>query len=44
VFFDARYTGGVVAVQAGEVNGAAWFAEAPRAVDEQVEPRAQAFF
>lgn len=28
-FFDARYTGGSISIQAGEVNGAAWFAAPP---------------
>jgi len=29
-FCDARYVGGSIAIQPGEVNGAAWFAEPPR--------------
>jgi 8-oxo-dGTP diphosphatase len=31
-FFDARYTGGSISIQPGEVNGAAWFAEPPERV------------
>lgn len=31
VFFDAQYTGGSIAIQPGESNGAAWFADLPPA-------------
>ncbi len=31
-FFDARYVGGSISIQAAEVNGAAWFAEPPERV------------
>lgn len=40
VFFDARYTGGHVAIQAGEVNGAAWFAALPERLLPATERRA----
>lgn len=43
VFFDAEYAGGTIAVQQGEVNGAAWFAELPNRLMDSIEPRAQAF-
>ncbi|SEV87783.1 NUDIX hydrolase [Halobacterium jilantaiense] len=44
VYFDAEYTGGSVAVQASEVNGAAWFAERPARLGEPSGERADAFF
>jgi 8-oxo-dGTP pyrophosphatase MutT (NUDIX family) len=43
-FFDATYEGGTIAVQQGEVNGAAWFAERPSRLDEYARRRADAFF
>jgi 8-oxo-dGTP diphosphatase len=30
VFFDAEYRSGTIAIQGGELNGAAWFAEPPK--------------
>ncbi|WP_336038102.1 NUDIX hydrolase [Halobacterium yunchengense] len=44
VFFDATYEGDTISVQRGEVNGAAWFAERPRRLDEYAARRADAFF
>ena len=44
VYFDADYTGGSIAVQPGEVNGAAWFAERPARLGEPTGERADAFF
>lgn len=43
-FFDADYAGGQIAVQEGEVNGAAWFAKPPSRLMEQAEKRANEFF
>jgi 8-oxo-dGTP diphosphatase len=39
-FFDARYAGGSIAVQPGEVNGAAWFAALPERMMPANERRA----
>ncbi len=36
-FFDANYVGGSITVQPGEVDGAAWFANAPAALMEEAE-------
>jgi len=44
VFFDAGYAGGSIAVQASEVNGAAWFAARPGRLGEPTTRRADAFF
>lgn len=38
-FFGGAYVGGSIAIQAGELNGAAWFAEPPDRVDERVADR-----
>ena len=35
--FDGRYEGGTLDVQAGELNGAAWFSRPPERVSERVE-------
>lgn len=43
-YFDGDYAGGTIAVQRGEVNGAAWFAERPARLDEQAARRADGFF
>lgn len=43
-FFDADYVGGSISVQAGEVDGAAWFAEPPRPLMAQTKRRADTFF
>jgi len=40
-FFDARYTGGSISIQAGEVNGAAWFTELPERTMDANERRAK---
>ncbi len=40
-FFDARYTGGSISIQAAEVNGAAWFAEPPERLMDANERRAE---
>lgn len=40
-FFDATYEGGSVAIQAGELDGAAWFAEPPGRLLPANEQRAQ---
>jgi NADH pyrophosphatase NudC (nudix superfamily) len=39
-FFDARYVGGSIAVQPGEVNGTAWFAALPERTMPANERRA----
>ena len=44
VFFDADYTGGQIATQEAEVNGAAWFAEPPARLDEKAALRADTNF
>ncbi|WP_436923667.1 NUDIX hydrolase [Halosimplex amylolyticum] len=44
VFFDADYAGGHVAIQPGELNGAAWFAEAPARLHPANEFRADDFW
>ncbi|WP_164471660.1 NUDIX hydrolase [Halosimplex salinum] len=44
VFFDAAYAGGHVAVQPGELNGAAWFAEPPARMHPENEFRADDFW
>ena len=41
VFFDARYTGGHIEIQPGEVNGAAWFATLPERMADANERRAE---
>jgi 8-oxo-dGTP pyrophosphatase MutT (NUDIX family) len=43
-FFDADYVGGSISVQAGEVDGAAWFAEPPSPLMDATERRANTFF
>lgn len=43
-FFDAAYEGGHIAVQAGEANGAAWFAVPPARMHPANERRAAQFF
>ena len=43
-FFDGRYEGGSIAVQAGELNGAAWFAEPPGRMLPANERRAETWF
>lgn len=40
VFFDGRYEGGTIRIQAGELNGAAWFAEPPARMHPENEFRA----
>lgn len=40
VFFDGRYAGGNIHIQAGELNGAAWFAEPPDQMHPECEFRA----
>lgn len=46
--FDARYEGGTVGIQSGELNGAAWFRRRPARLDDRlddgIEARAAAFF
>lgn len=42
--FDAAYVGGSMNVQAGEVDGAAWFAERPTPLMEKTAIRAETFF
>jgi len=44
VFFDADYAGGSIAVQASEVNGAAWFARPPTRIKDATAMRAEEFF
>jgi 8-oxo-dGTP diphosphatase len=44
VFFDADYVGGSIAVQAGEVDGAVWFAEPPGPLMDETAERAATFF
>ncbi|SIQ81191.1 NUDIX domain-containing protein [Haladaptatus litoreus] len=44
VFFDAEYRGGTVAIQGGELNGAAWFAEPPERMMPANELRAEDWF
>ncbi|MFC7142205.1 NUDIX hydrolase [Halosimplex aquaticum] len=44
VFFDAAYAGGHIAVQPGELNGAAWFAEPPGRMHPANEFRADDFW
>ncbi|WP_415382872.1 NUDIX hydrolase [Halosimplex sp. TS25] len=44
VFFDADYAGGHIAVQPGELNGAAWFAQAPARLHPANEFRADDFW
>lgn len=44
VFFDARYAGGNIDVQPGELNGAAWFADPPARLRGENEFRAAAFW
>lgn len=44
VFFDADYVGGSINVQAGEIDGAVWFAEQPEPLMDETEPRAKTFF
>jgi 8-oxo-dGTP diphosphatase len=40
VFFDGRYEGGHLAIQPGELNGAAWFAQPPARMHPEGEFRA----
>jgi 8-oxo-dGTP diphosphatase len=40
VFFDGRYTRGNIRIQAGELNGAAWFVEPPERMHPECEFRA----
>lgn len=42
--FDADYVGGSIDVQAGEVDGAAWFAERPAPLGEKTALRADTYF
>ena len=44
VFFDARYEGGEIRVQGGELNGAAWFEEPPARMHPANEFRAESWF
>lgn len=44
VFFDGRYENGEIAVQGGELNGAAWFAEPPARMLPMTERRAETWF
>ena len=44
VFFDADYLGGEIAIQGGELNGAAWFAEPPARMLPANELRADDWF
>ena len=44
VFFDAAYEGGSIAIQPGELAGAAWLAEPPARMHPQNEYRAETFF
>ncbi len=44
VFFDAEYRGGTIAIQGGELNGAAWFAEPPEKMLPANERRAEDWF
>ena len=44
VFFDADYAGGHIAIQPGELNGAAWFAEPPAQMHPANEFRAADFW
>jgi 8-oxo-dGTP pyrophosphatase MutT (NUDIX family) len=41
VFFDATFEGGSIAIQPGELNGAAWFAEPPERLLPANERRAE---
>jgi 8-oxo-dGTP pyrophosphatase MutT (NUDIX family) len=43
-FFDADYTGGHIAIQPGELNGAAWFDEPPREMHPENVHRATDFW
>jgi ADP-ribose pyrophosphatase YjhB (NUDIX family) len=43
VVFEARYEGGHVEIQPGELNGAAWFADLTENVDWAAEPLADAW-
>lgn len=40
-FFDARYDSGRIAIQSGELNGAAWFAQFPERMQPANERRAE---
>jgi 8-oxo-dGTP pyrophosphatase MutT (NUDIX family) len=42
--FDAAYTGGTVAIQAGELNGAAWFEDPPELMHPENVHRAREFW
>lgn len=44
VFFDGRYESGAIAVQGGELNGAAWFADPPARMLPANERRAETWF
>lgn len=44
VVFDARYETGSIALQAGELAGAAWWVERPRRIHPLAEPRADRWF
>jgi len=44
VFFDADYRDGTIAIQGGELNGAAWFAESPARMLPANELRANDWF
>lgn len=44
VFFDGRYEDGEIAIQGGELNGAAWFAEPPSRMLPANERRAETWF
>ena len=43
VFFDATYEGGSIAVQPGELDGAAWFADPPERLMPANERRAESW-
>jgi 8-oxo-dGTP diphosphatase len=44
VFFDGAYADDTISIQQAEVNGAAWFAEAPGRLGEYAEKRAASFY
>lgn len=43
-YFDGSYTAGEVAVQGGELNGVAWFAEPPERLDPVTDRRAEEWY
>jgi 8-oxo-dGTP diphosphatase len=44
VYFDGSYTDGDIAIQGGELNGAAWFAEPPERLDPVTDRRAEEWY